>query len=277
MNLFDIMGRDLEPQPWAEDKEIPWDDSEFSRRMLKQHRSQKHDAASRRSDIIKKHVDWIHSHVLDGKPSRILELGCGPGFYTSQLATLGHVCHGIDFSPASIEYAVKNAPENCSYTLGDIRTTEYGSDYDLVMLIYGVFNVFNPEDAKLILQKADSALKMGGKLLLEISTFDAVVEMGNQPAVWYSAEDEFFADKPHLCLLESFWTDEQAVAIERYYIVDASSGDVTLYSVCSQAYTEGQLRKLLNTNGFDKADFYPSLLGKEHDSQSEMFVQIGYK
>ncbi|MBN1450198.1 MAG: class I SAM-dependent methyltransferase [Anaerolineales bacterium] len=275
--LIDLVRREMAPKPWVEGEKIPWNDPDFSRRMLKEHLSQKHDAASRRTPIIKKHVNWIHSSVLGGIPSRILDLGCGPGLYSARLAKLGHACRGIDFSPASVEYAVKRAPDSCSYTLGDIRLTDFGSGYDLVMLIFGEFNVFKPDDAGLILRKARAALNPGGKLLLEVTTFDTVYEIGNQPAIWYSAENELFADEPHLCLMESFWDNDGSVAIERYYIVDAASGEVTRYSASTQAYEEEQFKGMLSTVGFSEVDIYPSLLGKENPSQRELFVLVARK
>jgi len=262
MNLQDIFNRDPEPQPWAEGEKIPWNDPEFSRRMLREHLSQKHDAASRRTATIKKHVDWIHNFVLDGQPSHILDLGCGPGLYSARLATLGHVCRGIDFGPASIEYAVKHAPDNCSYTLGDIRSTDFGSGFDLVMFIFGEINVFKPDDARLILKKAYAALKPGGKLLLEPQTFDAVYGTGNQAASWYTAKNELFADEPYLCLMESFWDDDQSVAIERYFIVDVASGEVTRHSASSRAYEDNELVEMLTQTGFQNPTFFPSLTGK---------------
>jgi len=276
MKLSEIIQRNMEPQPWAEGEKIPWNDPDFSRRMLKEHLSQKHDAASRRTPTIKKHVDWIHNFVLDGEPSRILDLGCGPGLYAARLAKLGHVCHGIDFGPASIEYAVKHAPENCSYTLGDVRTTDFGSGYDLVMFIFGEINVFKPEDTKLILDKAYAALSPGGKILLEPHAYDAVYEIGNQPATWYSAEDKLFAEEPHLCLMESFWDEGLSVAIERYIIVDVASGDVTRYSSSMQAYENDEFAKLLTQVGFQNPEFYPSLSGKP-DEMIELQVLVAQK
>jgi SAM-dependent methyltransferase len=275
MNLLDVFRRDMAPEPWAEGEKIPWHDPAFSRRMLKEHLSQKHDAASRRTRTIKKHVDWIHDFVLDGKPSRILDLGCGPGFYCARLAARGHACRGIDFGPASIEYAVKHAADGCSFTLCDIRTTDFGSGYDLVMLIFGEFNVFKPEDAKLILKKAHHALNPGGGILLEAQSFDVVYGTGNQPATWYSAENELFADQPHLCLMESFWDEDASVATERYYIVDAANGEVTRYAASTQAYEKDELTKTLMGAGFQHPDFYPSLTGRPVDL-SEMMVLISH-
>lgn len=276
MRLFDITQRDIEPKPWAEGEKIPWNDPDFSRRMLKEHLSQKHDAASRRTSVIKKHVDWIHTFVLGGNPSHILDLGCGPGLYSARLSKLGHVCRGIDFGPASIEYAAKHSSENCSFTLGDVRTTDFGSGYDLVMFIFGEFNVFKPEDARLILSKAYAALKPGGKILLEPHTFDAVYELGNQPATWYSAENELFAEKPHLCLMESFWDEDLSVAIERYFIVDAATGEVARYSSSMQAYENDELVEMLTQAGFLNSEFHPSLTGKP-DEMTQLQVLVAQK
>jgi len=276
MKLLDIFQRNTTPQPWAEGEKIPWNDPTFSRRMLKEHLSQKHDAASRRTAKIKKQVDWIHNFVLGGKPSRILDLGCGPGLYSARLSALEHACRGIDFGPASITYALEHAPAGCSYTLGDIRTTDFGSSYDLVMLIFGEFNVFKPEDAGSILAKAFTALNPGGKLLLEVSTYDAVYELGNQPATWYFAQNELFADPPHLCLMESFWDDELSVATERYFIVDVATNEVTRYAASTQAYEDGTLAEMLAEANFQLPVFYPSLTGRE-DDQSGMLVLLAQK
>ena len=105
MNLLDVIHRTSAPEPWAEGDKIPWHDPAFSRRMLREHLSQAHDAASRRAIIIDEHVDWIQREVLLNRSSRVLDLGCGPGLYSSRLAQRGHTCMGIDFGPASIEYA----------------------------------------------------------------------------------------------------------------------------------------------------------------------------
>jgi SAM-dependent methyltransferase len=277
MNLLDLFHRDIVPQPWAEGEKIPWHDPEFSRRMLGQHLSQEHDAASRRASIIDRQVDWIHRELLRKSPSRILDLGCGPGFYLSRFSALGHACHGIDFSPASIEYALEHNQQGCTYTLGDIRTTDYGSGYDVVMLIYGEFNVFKSSDAALILNNAFSALVSGGRLLLELISFDAVYETGNQPATWYSAERDLFADGPHICLMESFWDEPRCVAMERYFIVDAADGVVTRYSISTQAYTEVQIRAMLEGIGFSDIEVHPSLMGRENSGQPELFVVVARK
>ena len=92
MHLLDLIPQDPNPVPWTEGDTIPWHEPGFSERMLHEHLSQDYDMASRRFEIIDKHVAWIHENVLSGKASKVLDLGCGPGLYTSRLARLGHEC-----------------------------------------------------------------------------------------------------------------------------------------------------------------------------------------
>jgi len=248
--------------------------------MLKEHLSQKHDAASRRFEIIDSHVRWIHNQILKGNPTWILDLGCGPGLYANRLAGLGHRCVGIDFSPASIAYAKEQAEEQeiaCTYIQQDIRAADYGDGYGLVMLIFGEFNVFRPAEARGILEKAYRALVPDGFLLLEPHTFEAVVKLGKQPSSWYSAEKGLFSDEPHLCLQESFWDAESNVAIERYYIVHAVTGGVARHSASTQAYTTGQYRSLLAECGFGQVKFYPSMGGSADNAAGDLTVVLAQK
>jgi len=280
MRLIDIVQRQAIPKPWAEGEKIPWNDPDFSQRMLREHLSQEHDAASRRFATIDRHVAWIHHEVLSGKPNRLLDLGCGPGLYTSRLARLGHECVGIDFSPASIAYAREQAQaENlrCTYLQQDIRMADYGAGYGLALLIFGEFNVFSPTDAASILQKAHRALAENGLLLLEPHTFAAVRKMGEQPPTWYSAPSGLFSARPHLCLSESFWDAKGNVATERYFILDALTGEVTRHAASMQAYTDEQYLSLLVECGFGEVAFYPSLTGIVDEAQSELMAIVARK
>ena len=280
MNLLDIIRRESVPRPWAEGEKIPWNDPDFSRRMLDEHLSQEHDAASRRFEIIDKHVKWIHNQVLKRNPTRVLDLGCGPGLYTNRLARLGHRCVGIDFSPASIAYAREQAEKadlECTYIQQDIRTVNYGDEYGLVMSIFGEFNVFRPREARGILEKACRALVPNGFLLLEPHTFEVVVKIGEQPPSWHSAEKGLFSEEPYLCLQENFWHTEDNVAIQRYYVIDAVTGEVARHSASTQAYTSEEYQSLLTECGFDEVVFYQSLGGSVGSPEGDLIAILSQK
>jgi SAM-dependent methyltransferase len=276
VNLIDLIKRQPEPKPWAEGEKIPWDDPGFSERMLQEHLTDRHDAASRRASIIDRHVNWIHTEVLQQKPSHVLDLGCGPGLYTSRLAQHGHECFGIDFGPASIDYAQGQAQKHglsCQYHLGDIRQVDYGERFDLVMLIFGEFNVFHPDDAALILHKSRNALRPGGQLLLEVHTFDAVERIGTASSNWRTVESGLFSPKPHLLLQESFWDDDQRAATTRYYVVDAETATVDRYAASVQAYTDDDYQSLITSAGFASPRTVPSLSGMRESDDFIVYLQ----
>lgn len=263
------------PEPWAEGEKIPWDEPGFSQRMLAEHLSQAHDLASRRSNTISSHVEWIHREILERKPGRILDLGCGPGLYTARLSSLGHECVGIDFGPAPIDHAIRTADEErlpVTYHLGDVRTIEYGRGFDLVMMIFGELNVFRPSEARMIVRKAHHALRKGGLLLLEVHTIDAVRAMGEASPGWRASERGLFSDRPHLRLDECFWDDERRVATERYFVVDVETSAVTRYAQSVQAYTEAEYRSLIEESGFEMRDIASSF--GDVVTSSDLFVLL---
>ncbi len=279
MDLLDIVRRTSRPKPWAEGDNIPWNEPAFSERMLKEHLSQSHDAASRRSETIDRHVQWIHGDLLSGQQSRILDLGCGPGLYLQRLARLGHECVGIDFSPASIAYAAEEAKRQdlgIVYSKEDLRSAEFGTGFDLVMLIFGELNVFAPQDAEAILRKACDALTHRGSLLLEVHSFDAIRRRGQESPSWYSAESGLFSDGPHVCLQENSWDDGTRTATTRYYIVDVATGDVTRHAQSFQAYSDDEYESLLVGCGFAGVRRYQSLTGTEEGTE-DLTVLVGSK
>lgn len=279
-SLLEFINRKLPPLPWGEGDNIPWHDPEFSSRMLQEHLSQQHDAASRRLTIIDQHIEFIHNQILKKTNTNILDLGCGPGFYTSRLATIGHKCTGIDFSPASIVYAQQIASEqrlNCTYIQADIRKIKFGDGFDLIMLLFGEFNVFPQEVAEDILWKAFDALNPGGILLLEPQKFSAIEKMGRQSPIWYASAGGLFSEKPHLVLTECFWNALGNNATVRYYVQEANNGLIARYAQTFQAYTSKEYDELICKIGFNQINELPSLEANPSHTQDDYFVITALK
>lgn len=276
MTLLDLVQRPQPPGGWIEGDNIPWNDEAFSTRMLVEHLSQSHDAASRRTTRIEQQVRWIHQNVLQSEPTRILDLCCGPGLYTMRLAELGHSCVGIDYSPVSIRFAREKATSaglHCAYVDSDVREADYGTGFGLVMLIFGEFNTLNPRLAEAICTKAHAALTPGGKLVLEPHTYRAVKSIGESPVRWRSAQRGLFSDRPHILMEENHWDQWNGHAITRYYVVDAQTAQVTRYARTMQAYTLDGYKQLLSNAGFEKIELYPSLTGAV-DAKDEGLLAI---
>lgn len=262
--LRDIITRRNPPVPWEEGENIPWHESTFSERMLSEHLNQDHDLASRKLATIDSQVKWIHRTLLQERPARILDLACGPGLYLNRLGRYGHQGTGIDFSPASVTHARKTATaENLPirYIEGDVRSTDFGTDFDLVMLLYGQLNVFRRSEAADILRRSSTALAPGGILVAEPQMFSHVRNSGLADPAWSGQLSGLFAEGPHLLLTENFWDEKTRTGTQRFYVIDTAGGDVAAHSLSNEAYTDEELVSLFSNAGFHDVELLPSLDG----------------
>ena len=107
---------------------------------------------------------WVLLHPFGTSGSYLSWHRLFTGFHRVRCATARHRAIGLPIYIARIS-VWQNSPGNI----------------DLVMLIYGEFNVFRPVDIGKILDKSWQALKPGGSLLLEPHTFRMVKKLGEAP------------------------------------------------------------------------------------------------
>lgn len=273
LKLADLVGR-TPATPWSEGGKIPWHEPGFSRRMLAEHLSQAHDAASRRFETVDTHVSWIHESILAQRPARVLDLGCGPGLYAERLVRLGHEVVGVDISPASIAHAREHVCE-ATFVEGDIRMVDLASfgTFSAGMLLFGEANAFRTGDLAAILARTADALEPGSPLVLEVHCFEALRRIGQRPPTWYTAPHGLFSDLPHLCLRESLWDESSATATERWWVVDADTGETTQHVGTLQAHTDDGYRSLALGAGFEAVSRHDGL----GVSQDDLFVLVARK
>ena len=286
LTLASIVERRVPATPWAEGDNLPWDDPDFSERMLAEHLSQQHDRASRRAATIDAQVRFLArqvnhevshevSHELSHEnAARVLDLACGPGLYLHRLARLGYRCHGIDFSPAAIRHARSVAAAealDCTFEQADLRQADLGRGYALVLLVYGQVNVFPRPVARDILSRAHAALAPGGTFVLEPQTPEAVRATGHGDATWTSARSGLFAAGPHLLLEERFWDAPSRTATERWHVVHAETARVERYAMSTCSYDPRELVDLLAAVGFGEVRTHPSLTDDDGPAAPGLF------
>ena len=234
----------------AEESKIPWDEPAFSQRMLANHLSQDHDWASRRLEVIEQQVEWIASQLPPG--AHILDLGCGPGFYTHRLAERGFHCTGVDFSPASVSWArqqAQNADLNIDYVQQDIRAYWPDKSFDFIMMTFGELNVFSTADARSLVSRCALWLEPGGRLLTEVHTFDEVKRQGMAEPSWQRCPDGLFLDVPHLLLTEHGWDEEAQTSSTQFWAIEAN-GQTTRFGSQMTAWRDDEYVSLLGNVGF---------------------------
>lgn len=139
-----------------------WTDPYIQQQILKDHLDPQSDGASRKQESVLKIVDFILQHT---KPqSHLLDLGCGPGLYTSLLADKDYMVTGIDFNKASIEYAIGKR-EEINYILGDYINNYPMGKYDAITMIYCDMGTHPDSDRDRLLDNIYLSLADGGVLI----------------------------------------------------------------------------------------------------------------
>ncbi len=277
MTLVELLTRADPPQPWAEGDNIPWHDRQFSERMLAEHLDQGHDLASRMGPTIDAQVEWIDRAILSGRPSRILDLACGPGLYVHGLARRGHQGVGLDFSPASIDHAraiARREALDCRFEHADLRQADFGSGFDLAMLIYGQLNVFTRDQARDILRRAAAAVQPRGVLVLELSE-PASLRLDDSPRrTWKTATRGVFCSRPHLLLHERFWDEASCTSTERWHVIDLDTAEVTRHAMSCVAYERESIATMLRAVGLRAIDHPETMLGAPPPPEPSLFTVV---
>lgn len=102
-------------------------------------------------------VHWVAT--FEHRP-RILEVGCGTGWMTEALATLGRVV-SVDLSPAAIEIAKARCP-SVQFVCGDFLTLDLPKS-DVVLSVDTIAHV---ADQSLFMDRLTRHLVPGGRLVL---------------------------------------------------------------------------------------------------------------
>ena len=115
--------------------------------------------------------DFIENEIEYNKNLRILDIGCGTGRHSIELAKRGYSVTGVDLSDSLLKRAKEKAIEqkvNVDFKKADARNLTFKEEFDLViMLCEGAFPLMETDEMNYqILQNAAKALKQKGKLIL---------------------------------------------------------------------------------------------------------------
>ncbi|MBO9733080.1 MAG: methyltransferase domain-containing protein [Chitinophaga sp.] len=94
----------------------------------------------------------------------ILDVGCGTGELTAQLAQQGAIVTGLDASPAMIQSARANFPE-VTFVVGDATRFSLPQQFDAIFSNAALHWVREKEQA---IERMYTHLKQGGRLVLEM-------------------------------------------------------------------------------------------------------------
>ena len=214
-------------------------------------------------------TDEIEALLQLRPPLRILDLPCGQGRHSIELARRGYEVTGVDLSPYLLGVASERATASgvhVHWRLGDMREPIAGQTFDLVLNLFTSFGYFADEaDDRQVVRAAASMLEPGGRFLLEVINGQRV--MGNfQEREWFTVGQIAVMER------RSLDVSTRRMVVERT-VSSANGDDTSVHAV--RLYSGPAVKTMLDAAGFGRVELYGDWDGAPLTPESLRVLAVG--
>lgn len=207
-----------------------------------------------------------------GRGDSVLDVCCGPGRISVELALCGMEVTGVDITQPFLDAAAETAEdENVSLTLinADMRKFSSRKKFDAAVNIYNSFGYCDSvSDDTLILKKVAAALKKGGTFILEC--------ISRETAVKYFTEGEWFERAGKTVLTEFKVTGAWEGLSSKWILID-SDGKRMEHVFVQRLYSAAELRDTTLHCGFSEVAVYGGFDLSAYDQNAKTMVIVAKK
>ena len=192
-------------------------------------------------------VDFLVDVLGLAKGSAVLDLACGVGRHTNELAARGVEVTGLDFNEKAIEQAREAAAAAGvapRFVVEDMRRLDARDAFDAVYCFWTSFGYFeNERDDLVVAQRVAAALKPGGRFLVDLHVTESIFPK-------LRARRWEWLDESHECILleEATWNPATSRVDAEWIFVGNDTVRRSRSSV--RAYSYRELCDLLREAGF---------------------------
>ncbi|QEL14329.1 GNAT family N-acetyltransferase [Limnoglobus roseus] len=154
-------------------------------------------------------VDFSQLNLDIPVGGRVLDIGCGLGRHTIELAKRGYSVVGVDFVERFIHTAQENAAasgveDKATFLKADARDLHLGEEFDAVVCLYDVIGSFPDDlDNRRIVEGVSRHLRPGGKVLLSVMNRGLVEAVATHKGDIHENLHVFAGLKPSLTMQQS--------------------------------------------------------------------------
>lgn len=111
-------------------------------------------------------IDAIGDVSATDAPLRVLDAGCGKGYFSRAMASFGHLVDGIDSSGYAVDLCRTQAGELDSYHVSTLSDWRPAYLYDVVFSVDVLFHIMDDSLWSTSVRNLSSLIRWGGKILL---------------------------------------------------------------------------------------------------------------
>ena len=211
--------------------------------------------------------------LLRMKPgASVLDLCCGPGRHTVELAARGFNVTGVDRTRDYLADARKLARRrkvDVEFVLADMRKFRRPRAFDAAINMFTAFGYFkNKADDFRVLKNLHASLRPGGVLLIDVMGKERIAKIYN-PRTWHREPDGTI-------ILEERWLEQDFSWIENRWMI-IRKGRMKTFNLSHRLYTAVELGALARQAGFTRIKAFGSLDGKPYDQDAQRLVLVARK
>jgi SAM-dependent methyltransferase len=202
---------------------------------------------------------------------RVLDLCCGFGRITSELARRGFAAAGVDITAAFLETARSDAEYeklDIEYVEADARSFRRPGFFDAAVNLYISFGYFaDPLDDRTVARNVCESLKPGGAFIIET--------LGKEIAVRDFTEGEWF-ERAGATVLTGYEVLDSWAALKNRWIL-IKDGERCEKVFTQRLYAATEIRALLLEAGFASVELYGAWDGAPYDRKARALIAVGRK
>src|SRR5271170_2668311 len=204
----------------------------------------------------------------------VLDLCCGQGRHSVQLAKRGFKVTGLDLNSEYLELASKAAEAakvKIDTVTGDMREIPFEKKFDAIVNMYSSFGYLESEDEDLrVLESAAKALKSGGQLLLDMLNREWAIDNYIQND-WHTGPDgTLYIERRDLDLA----TSRMHV---HFTIVDSKGGRRESIGHKIRLYSLTEISRMLAESGFDEIAAFGGFNGEIYSIDTRRMIVTARK
>ena len=223
----------------------------------------------------------LYGEDTAGHSPRVLDLCCGMGRITSELARRGFAATGVDITASLLETAREDARYehlDIEYVQADARSFSRRGFFDTAVNLYISFGYFgDPADDLLVAKNVFESLKPGGSFIIET--------MGKEIAVRDFTPGEWFERAGFTVLTEYEALDSWAALKNRWILIRNPTGELSPdgtpprieKTFTQRLYAATELRALLFEAGFSTVELYGNWDERPYDHNALALIAVGRK
>jgi SAM-dependent methyltransferase len=249
---------------------MPWYETFFDESYMRFHLL----GGEREAEKAPADCDFIEKALGLEPGNRVLDLCCGQGRHSVELARRGYTVTGYDLSEYLLKLARQAAEEagvTVSFQHGDMRELSWEEEFDAVINMFTAFGYFESEDdnAK-VLCEVRKALQPGGRLLLDIPNRDYYLKLiPDGRKTWYEHENHYILD-------EHTWDYERG-RLRLNRIVLAPDGSRLQTGHDLREYTHSEIIELLEQAGLRHEHTYCDYQLSEFTPEEKRMLVVARK